>query len=409
MGIKEITKESLGKTKAGWTWCKKRQLFSTWQIDTIFNSERHVRRGFPTEQKAKDYLEQLEMQEKLQSIGVLEIVKYPTIKDLFEKRLKDIENKSEKVRARRVFRTFESLLKPATTIDQITKSDYKNYADFRLSQNVEKSSINREINPISKAFSSVPEYYPIKKWIKPQVFKFSVSSEGRNRIIDATEYQKILEYLLGPQKQDEQFHHFKARYRSGLIFQFALMTGLRHGEICGMEKDKLNIQKREINVYRFKTKRWKIYAPLTDTMLYLLSEGAKLYPNTAYFFSSKGILQMGIYDQIKAACNFHKIPYGKFTKNGIIIHDARRTFITILHANLIDNKTTVEFTDNPTALGNYQHSTIEAKRRAMAIIENQLGTGEKSTILQEIFDAVKNNEMEFETFEKSINDFFTVF
>lgn len=72
--IKEITTKTLGKTKTGWRFDRKRQLWVTFVIDTTFNGVRHVRRGFLTRRAAKDYLEQLKTQDRLIKIGYVQTV-----------------------------------------------------------------------------------------------------------------------------------------------------------------------------------------------------------------------------------------------------------------------------------------------------------------------------------------------
>lgn len=72
--IKEITCKTLGKTKTGWRFDRKRRLFITFQVDTTFDGERHVRRGFTTRAAAKDYLDKLKTQDRLIKIGYVKTV-----------------------------------------------------------------------------------------------------------------------------------------------------------------------------------------------------------------------------------------------------------------------------------------------------------------------------------------------
>lgn len=69
--IKEITSKTLGKSKTGWRFDRKRRLFVTFQIDTTFDGKRHVRRGFLTKAEARDYLEKLKTQDRLIKIGYI--------------------------------------------------------------------------------------------------------------------------------------------------------------------------------------------------------------------------------------------------------------------------------------------------------------------------------------------------
>ncbi|MEZ5428670.1 MAG: hypothetical protein R2747_20660, partial [Pyrinomonadaceae bacterium] len=131
-------------------------------------------------------------------------------------------------------------------------------------------------------------------------------------------------------------------------------------------------------------------------------QGAKLYPDSKFFFSEAGKIHMKTYSIIKRACKQLEIPYGKKRPNGFVLHDLRHTFTSVLHENLIDNKTTTEFTDNPSAVVDYQHSTAAARERAMEIIEKKFGTPEKIDRLRKIFEAVRSGQMKFEEFRDSI-------
>lgn len=400
MAITEITAENLKKAKPGWLWDKKRKLFVTWEVTTQYLGRRHKRRGFRTETDAEEYLRDLKLKERAAEVGLIREEKYPLVSELFEMRLRDIENRPERVRAERVFKVFIKI-NGDKKIDEVIKNDFRLFADHRLSQKVSKKTVNREINPISKAFSSASDYFNLTNFRPPRVFKYKVSRAGRKRIISISEYEQFLEFLGRPRFESHE-KDYVARKRTALVFQFLAMSGLRHGEVCALEKEKLTRSRREINVYRFKTRRWKIFAPLTDTHLELMDQGAKLYPDSKFFFSEAGKIHMKTYSIIKRACKQLEIPYGKKRPNGFVLHDLRHTFTSVLHENLIDNKTTTEFTDNPSAVVDYQHSTAAARERAMEIIEKKFGTPEKIDRLRKIFEAVRSGQMKFEEFRDSI-------
>ncbi len=147
MAITEITAKTLGKKKSGWRFDRKRELYVTFAVDTTFDGARHVKRGFLTERAAQDYIDQLKIQDRLKQIGVREPIKYPRLKELFEKRLKDIDNYHERTRAMRVFKKFLKIAGKDITIDKITKNHYKQFADARLKE----LSKNRKTRSESKA------------------------------------------------------------------------------------------------------------------------------------------------------------------------------------------------------------------------------------------------------------------
>lgn len=72
--IKEITRKTLGNNKTGWRFDRKRRLYVTFQVDATFNGARHVRRGFATKREARNYLDQLKMQDRLIKIGFVQTI-----------------------------------------------------------------------------------------------------------------------------------------------------------------------------------------------------------------------------------------------------------------------------------------------------------------------------------------------
>jgi len=124
MAIKELTKKSLGKSKAGWTWDRKRELWTTWQVDTVFLGERHIRRGFRSAKEAQDYLEQLDLQERLKEIGVVKVIKFPKVKEVFDRHRQTLETRKSQTTFDRVTKKFLSVL-PSTNV---TLDDLKRHA-----------------------------------------------------------------------------------------------------------------------------------------------------------------------------------------------------------------------------------------------------------------------------------------
>ncbi len=58
----------------------------------------------------------------------------------------------------------------------------------------------------------------------------------------------------------------------------------------------------------------------------------------------------------------------------------------------------------------YSHVTPDSRKRAMQIIERQIGGGENENgDLRKIFDAVAAGKMTFEEFRKTLQDSFAVF
>lgn len=420
MGIKELTAAHLGKKKPSeWRFDKNRELWVTYQVRVEFNGEPHVRRGFLTEDDAKIYLDELVFQERLREIGAVQPIKFPTVKKLFDAHLLKIKSKKARRTAKRVFNKFLSLLPRGIRLDALKRKHFVDFCDRRISEDVKAETAHREITYISSALHKAGDYFEnLENWNVPEklIYRPAVSDHGRDRIISRDERSSLIKYLLRDKQSSESEKSFTARRRTGLIFYFGLLTGLRHGEISGLEKINFDPALRRLKAERFKTRnsgvRWTVFEPLTDTQAWILNEGKKLYPDGEFFFSEKGKSHNKFYEIMEAACVHLKIEYGKSNPNGFIMHDTRHTFVTVLEHGAVDSSTTRSFSGHSkdSMLKRYAHATPDSRFRAMQIIERELGLEAGEDLddkLKEVFDLAQNRAISFEQFKKSFYGFLT--
>ena len=418
MAITELTQKSLGKKKSGWRWDKKRELWVTWILDTTFDGARHVKRGFLTERAADDYLKQLKIQERLKQIGVVSLIKYPTVKKLFDVHCPKIEVSRARVTARRVFDKFLTVIPKNIRLDELRRKHFKDYVDARLASGVTAQTAHREVTEISSALHKAGDYFEtLENWNVPEklIYRPPTGDEGRERVITRDERNSLLKYLLRDKETSESRREFTARRRTGLIFYFGLLTGLRHGEISALSKNNFDGGLRRLRAERFKTKksgaRWTIFEPLTDTQMWILEEAALLYPDGEFFLSDKGKPHNKFYEIIKAACGKLKIDYGKNNPRGFVMHDTRHTFVTILEHGAVDSSTTRSFSGHSkdAMMKRYAHATPDSRSRAMQIIERELGQATGPDNLEEqlkkLFEAVQSRTISFEDFKISVESF----
>jgi len=415
MAIKEITALAVGKKKSGWRYDKRRELFVTWMVDTSFDGARHVKRGFLTERKAEDYLEQLKVQERLKQIGVINLVKYPTARKLFDIHLAKIESDRARTTARRVFRSFLSLLPNNIRLDELKRKHFKDYADTRLAERVKPETAHREITEISSALHKAGDYFAeLESWTAPKIYRPPVADEERNRIIGKDERNSLIKYLLRERDGGESRTNYVARRRTGLIFYFGLLTGLRHGEISGLRRINYDGALQRLKAERFKTRksgiRWTVFEPLTDTQTWILEQAGELYPNGEFFFSERGKPHNKFYEIMAAACEKLNIEYGRANPNGFIMHDTRHTFVTVLEHGAVDSSTTRSFSGHSkdAMMKRYAHATPDSRARAMQIIERELGAAGEDDLdekLKLFFEAVKNGVVSFDDFKISVESF----
>lgn len=416
MAIRELTQKTLGKKKSGWHFDKRRQIWVTWQVDTFFNGTRLVRRGFRSESEARDYLAQLKTQERLKELGVVRFIKYPTVRELLDAHFATIENSKGKITARRVFAKFLSVLPKNIALDELRRKHFKDYCDARIAEGVKAESANREITDISAAIHKAGDYFEnLENWSVPDnlIYRPVFEASERERIITPDERSRLIEYLLSDKKSGERQKDFIARRRAGLVLYFALLTGLRHGEICALKKTDFDRAASRLRVERKKTRksgvRWTVFEPLTATQLRVLESAAKLYETGKFFFSAAGKPHNKIYETLRLHCAKLEIPYGKTQENGFVPHDARHTFVTVLEHGAVDSSTTRSFSGHSkdTMLKRYAHATLDSRARAMQIIEREIGAGGsgKAAELKLIFEATAEGKMNFEQFKNAIQSF----
>jgi integrase len=91
---------------------------------------------------------------------------------------------------------------------------------------------------------------------------------------------------MAPQREDEHSMSAIARRRVGLKWQFACLTGMRHGEMNGIQKEDVDFEGKRLKVMGVKTQyasnpTW--YIKLTDTMIAIIREFYTTQPDHRTF------------------------------------------------------------------------------------------------------------------------------
>lgn len=426
--IRKITSEKDESNKAGWTFDKKAQVWFTWEVDVTQRGKRIRQRGFSTEKKAKDFADDLKMKKKLTEFGIIQPEKLPTVEALFARHLETITHPKLKPNARRTFEMFLSCLPRNLTLTDLRKAHFREYCDKRLSDQrqdkvkgvsgVKPSTVRRELIFVSAAIHKAGDYFPqCENWNPPKVIMPAESKERTARVIEDDERMKVLDYLLEDRRESEREKHYVARRRVGLTFYFAFLTGLRHGEICALEKANLDAGKRRLKARRMKTEKsgigWTVFEPLQDEHLWTLSEAAKLYPESKYFFSFTGKKPNKNYIIMKEAAARLGVNYGSYKEGGFVFHSARHTFATALETNGVDRTTSRGFTGHTKdeMFSRYAHVTTDSRTKALQTVEKKFSIHPESRKLTpaEIFQKVRDKEMELAEFEMEISKLVSVF
>lgn len=398
--ISRILRGKVPAGAKGWIYDKRAEAWATYQIDLRINGERIRRRGFRTKKEAEEFVADLKSSDRLAEFGLSKTkIQYPLLSDLFGRRLEELDSTSvssqERARAARVFPVFLEIVGPGARVSDVQKNHYREFAESRVREGVKPATANREITAIAATMNRVGDFFPdLEGFRSPPVFRPKFSKKGRSRIIAADEREKLLEALTGPGASIPAL-------RAGLILQFALLTGLRHGEIAILKKSWLDLRRGVIRVERPKTDS-SGEIRLSSLALEVLDRADReLYPTGEFFFSDNGKPHAGIYRLIKAECDRLGLPWGRKTADGFVLHDARHTFITALAGEGFDFSTISSFSGHSkqSMAAHYTHATDETRSRASEYIAKVIGGNKsKDSDLRELFDGVRSGEIDFDRF-----------
>jgi integrase len=336
-----------------------------WLVD-IRVSKKRVRATVFTKADAESVAYKLQHDASLKKFGIKTVGQSPALSDLVTRRCATINNKREQTRATRVLSYLLALLPRGVAIDQVTTSDLLLFVEHRQKDGLSNSSITRELNIISSTLRKAGAFYPqMEQWRAPKTPTLKDRNMRRERYIDRKERKRIFDYLMSPQMEDEDPRATAARHRTGLIFQFALASGMRHGEI-----DKLmwaHVEKGRVKVLGTKTCKTR-YVPITPVIAEILG-ARKSLSKSRYVFTAGGNTPPHFYRILESACKAVDVPYGD-ERNGIRMHDCRHTATTDLLQAGVDLATIQSITGHSdrTMILYYSHPTGESLERAARVL-----------------------------------------
>lgn len=352
---------------------------------------------FATRDEAEQALANIRRQEREGKYGLAPLVSRPTLHDLIDKRLPMIAMDEERRRARRILYTWLALLDPkvklGTTrgethkpvgdyrspikVDEIKTATVRVYVDRRLSDGRPPITINREVTTIAATLNQAGEIFPeLEQWKKPKMPRLKVPKSRREKLITTDEYTRIVAYLRRPPDELDEIdgrrqnreNAYQCRLRVAQIFEFAMMSGARHGEIVALKWMDISWEREKILIYQTKTKDHK-EIPLTRPLAALLDE--RKPEKGVYVFTKTGKIFPKFYKVLKATCENLNIPYGKKIENGLVLHAARHTVTTHLVEAGLDFDTIGSITGHKAKelIAHYSHKHPGSVARAAAALE----------------------------------------
>jgi len=366
------------KAKAGWKFDGKR--FWSYGFDIYLESGKRKREsGFATKDLATAAASRIKLGEKNKKYELTDARKFPTVAELFQKRIDNVIDRNEKVRSQRILQTILDLLDKrglnGLRIDELTTNHIDLFTQARRRENVTDTTINRELATVRAALNQVSLFFSGLDNFTPAKVRFlKVAKTRRERIVSSVELKTILLYLFKPQTESESKLVYLSRRRAGLLFLLSAVTGARPGELIALKESDLLEDLQVLRITgtktRFKTAKTVRYFPLIEIVRRILLEAVAIKANEFFIFSQKGTLTINYYKFIKAACAFAGIVYGRKVIGGLIPYDLRHTATTLIMHSGADFETVSSITGQSRhSLWHYTHANENSINAAVSVLE----------------------------------------
>jgi integrase len=364
------------KAKAGWRFDGKK--FWSYGFDIYLESGKRKREsGFATKDLASSAAARIKLGEKNKKYELTDARKFPTVAELFQKRIDNLTERGEKVRSRRVLQTILDLLSErdlsGLRINELTTNHIDLYTQTRRSENVKDETINRDLRTVRATLNQAKLFYDVgENYIAPKVRFLKVEKTRRERIVQSVEIKAILIYLLKSQLFGESERLYLSRRRAGLLFLLSAVTGARPGELIALKAsdilEDLQVLRITGRKTRFKTAKTVRYFPLIEVVRKVLSEAVEI-GSGEFIFSQNGTLTETYYAQVKAACASAGIVYGRKAVGGLIPYDLRHTATTLIMHSGADFETVANITGQSRhTLWHYTHANENSINAAVSIL-----------------------------------------
>src|SRR5262249_15184831 len=157
---------------------------------------------------------------------------------------------------------------------------------------------------IAATLHQAGEIFPeLEQWKTPKMPRLKVSKSRRERLVSHDEYARLVAHLRRPpderdgKRKQNRAHAHLCRVRVAQIFEFAMMSAARHGEIVSLKWTDIDWERGKILIYQNKTKEYK-EIPLIPSLAALITERK---PATGvYVFTKTGHIYPKFYKVLRA-------------------------------------------------------------------------------------------------------------
>jgi integrase len=381
-----IKKYFVSSPKPGYQFDRNAKKYYSYGYDIWISRQRVQERGFATKGAAEAAVIRLKEQEKNDRHGIINPNKVPYLIELFQKRLDTIEDHRERVRAKRIFKYFLDLLPKGLKVTELRTAHLQLFVETRQKDNtvrtktsITNQTINRELVPIVASLKSAWKFFPVlDDYRPPRIPRPRIDKGRKERVISATEQDRIFEYLFADRREGEDRRMFENRRRTGQFLMLCLLTLSRPGEIAALKRTHIDLDAGVVEIHgtktRFKSAQNVRRLSITETMARILKDRLAL-SNNEFVFTRSGAVTPQMYRELAAACTHADIKYGRDDRDAISFHTARHTGITMLLQAGMDLKTVGKMaghSDSRMTLY-YTHANPEMVNKASLILEQKMG------------------------------------
>lgn len=394
-----------------------------YKIDVRVGGKRPRGGVFPTRKEAEDYIDQLKLAGTYKKSGI----KYSPgkaadvkLKDLFDRRIADIDDDKRKKLVKRVLYYLLDITGEQARVTDLTFQHLKRFNERRAREKtvgretpVTDATIDREMTEISSTLKDAGDYFEaLQGWQPPKIPRLALVDTRRERRIEDWEALGLIAHFARPREPFESDGQYFDRVLIGHSFEFALLTSSRRKEVVRLKKTAYQARADILKIFRWKTRKAKkqsvsVFSPVPKRVREILELRARLDPESEYFFSRDGRDSYGYLKAMRLACKKLGIPYGRYTEGGLIFHDTRHTFVSTMIENRVDLETARDLAGlSRDMILRYAHASPESKGRAAAVIDRWSGNGhsEPQKMLADLYEKVRRGDVESGEFVALILD-----
>lgn len=359
--------------------------------------------------------EEIEQANKKYNLDFETVAFIPTLKEVLENALPRIQKNHQKVFAGRVFKNLLSLLPVGIKIDELKKSHFQTYIDFRRAQNgkqtkkpINLQTIYKELYAVRSALKTAPNSYDsLENWKSPdlpELPKGFKKKTRRQRLVTTSELESVIAELMKEPSGKQTHYHYFVRVRLAHQLEFQYETGLRRKEIARLKFSQFDkAESALLNVKRWKTDSVTKYFPLSRRAVEIINTRRELQNGSDFIFTPDGEPIQSTYRTLREVCKDLKIPYGRFTDGGFIAHDLRHNFGTeVLRSSDIETARELLGHSNIAQTSTYVHTDAGRLRDAVRKREKIDYKAE----LEKVFEAIEKRELTKEIFIEKLREIF---